>query len=640
MLDHLLSPIKIRNLEIPNRCVIPPMGTNLGTRDGMVTEANLAYIKRRAESGIGLVITEIIGVHPSGCVGLGIFDDKFIPGLKQMVDAVHEGGSKVALQLHHAGREAMFQLKKGTAMAPSAAPSLIYGIPAKAMTLDDIQEIIRSFGEGAARAQKAGADAVEIHAAHGYLLTQFLSVHANQRTDEYGGSFKERARFVIEVVAEVRKKVGPDFPVLVRISAEEFIKNGYQVEDVISILPDLVAAGTDVIHASIGTHGSPGGITSAPAEYDSGWNVWRAQKIKEAVDIPVIAVGRFTDPRAADEVIAKGEADMVAFGRQVLADPDFLNKAKEGRFDDIRHCLACNQGCIERLMLEMGSSVRCAINPETGQELIAPKGPAEVSRNVWVVGGGPAGLTAALEAVKLGHKVTLYEKSEQLGGQVHFARQAPFKKVYGDWIDWLAAQIVKEGVTVKMGVTVTDEMLESDAPEAVILAIGGKKSVPDIKGLDQPLVCDAWQVLNREKPGGKNIIIIGGGLIGMETADFLVDQDSQVTVVELLKHSPVLRITGHGYQLHKRLRAANVQFRFSTTISSIEGDRVTLSCDDKDEILEGIDQVVLAAGMQPRNELKETLQKKNIRHFIVGDASQVRRIIEATEEGAKAAWDI
>ena len=640
MLESLLSPIKIRNMELANRCVVPPMGTNLGNLDGTVSEKNLAYMKRRAESGVSLIITEIMGVHPSGCVGLGIYDDRFIPGLKQLVDVIHDAGSKAALQLHHAGREAMLQLEEGEAIGPSAAPSFVYGIPPKEMSLDDIQMIIRSFGDGAVRAQAAGADAVEIHGAHGYLIAQFLSVHANQRTDEYGGSFANRARFMIEVVAEVRKRVGEDYPILMRLSAEEFIKHGYQVEDIVGILPDLVAAGTDVIHASIGTHGSPGGITSAPAEYDAGWNVERAKKIKDAVDIPVIAVGRFTEPREADGVVASGDADMVAFGRQLLADPDFLNKAREGRVDDIRRCLACNQGCIERLMLEKDSSVRCAINPETGQELIAPKGPTETPRRVWVIGSGPAGLTATLEAANLGHEVTLYEKSDQLGGQVHFARRAPYKKVYGDWIDWLAAQIEKKGVTVKTGVTVTDEMLENGDPEVVILATGGQKSTPEINGLDQPIVSDAWQILNGEKPAGKNVVIIGAGLIGMETADFLVNQGSQVTLVELLQHSPVLKITGHGYQLHRRLRTANVQFRFSTTISKIAGDSVTLSCENKDEVLEGIDQVVLAVGMQPRTELKETLQNKGIRHFVVGDTVQVRRIIEATEEGAKAAWDI
>ncbi|ACL02007.1 Predicted NADH:flavin oxidoreductase/NADH oxidase [Desulfatibacillum aliphaticivorans] len=638
MLDHLMSPIKIRNLELKNRCVIPPMGTNLGNPNGTVTEKNLAYIKRRAETGVGLVITEIVGVHSSGCVGLGIFDDKYIPGLTQMVDAIHSAGSKAALQLHHAGREAPFQLQKGKALGPSAIPSFVYGQPPKEMTKDDIKMIISAFGDAAVRAQAAGADAVEIHGAHGYLLTQFMSVHANQRTDEYGGDFKNRARFVIEVVEEVRKRVGDDYPVLLRISAEEYIKHGYTVDEVLTILPELIGAGVDVLHASVGTHGSPGGITSAPVEYEAGWNIWRAKKIKEAVDIPVIGVGRYTDPREADKAIANGDADMIAFGRQVLADPDFLIKAQEGRYEDIRTCLACNQGCIERLILEMGSSVRCAINPETGQETLVPKGPAENPKNVWVVGAGPAGLTAAYEAAKLGHKVSLFEQSNHLGGQIQFARQAPHKEVYGQWIDWLAAQVKKAGVDIQTGVTVTEDMIKEGKPQAVILAIGGKKIMPDFQGQDQPSVCDAWQVLNQEVPAGKNAIIVGAGLIGMETADFLVQKGCKVTLLEMLKQSPVLKITGHGYQLHKRMREANVMFLFGAVLAAVDGDKVTLRFDDKEDVLEGVDQVVLAAGMKPREDLKEALMNLGIQHTVVGDAVQVRRIIEATDEGAKAAW--
>lgn len=640
MLDHLFSPITIRGMELSNRCVMPPMGTHQENKDGTVSERNLAYIRRRAESGVGLIISEILGVHPTGCIGIGIYDDRFIPGLRQYIETIHEAGSKVALQLHHAGREAFPQLKKGTAIGPSAIASFIYGIPPREMSLDDIRMIINAFGDAAVRAKTAGADAVEIHAAHGYLLTQFLSIHSNQRTDHYGGSFRNRARFIIEITAEVRQRVGEEFPILLRISAEEFIKHGYQIEDVISILPDLEQVGVDVIHASIGTHGSPGGITSAPAEYEAGWNVWRAKKIRDNVNIPVIAVGRFTDPRAADHVIAQGEADLVAFGRQILADPDFLTKARESRFEEIRQCLACNQGCIERLMLEPGSSIRCAINPETGQETLVPGKAAKNSRDVWVIGAGPAGLTAAFEASKLGHKVTLYEKSDRPGGQISFARQAPFKKVYGDWIDWLINQIRKTDITVKTGVTVTDTMLKEHRPEVVILATGGEKAVPAIEGLDQPIVFDAWQILNRETAAGKNVVIIGGGLIGMETADFMAAQGSHVTLVEILEQSPVLKFTAHGYQLHKRLREANVKIHLKTSIAKIEDHQVTLTCDDKTDILDHVDQVILATGLQSRSELKETLQQEGIRHFIVGDAAQISRIIEATQQGAQAAWDI
>ncbi len=639
-LEHLLSPITIRNMTLSNRCVMPPMGTNLGTRDAMVSEANLAYIKRRARSGVGLVISEILGVHPTGAVGIGIYDDKFIPGLQQMAEAIHKEGPMAVAQLHHAGREAFGQLKKGTAIGPSAIPSLVYGIPPKEMTREDIQMIVESFGQAAGRAKKAGFEGVEIHAAHGYLLTQFLSSLSNQRTDEYGGDFRSRARFVIEVVEAVRGSVGDDFPVLLRISVEEFIKNGYTAEDVQTIMPDLVRAGVDVLHASVGTHGSPGGVTSAPPEYEEGWNTWRAKKIKEVVDIPVIAVGRFSDPRLADEVIARGDADMAAFGRQILADPDFLIKAKEGRFDDIRKCLACNQGCIERLMLEKNGRIRCAINPETGQELLYPEGPAAVRKKVWVIGSGPAGLTAAVEAARLGHNVTLFEKENQVGGQIRFAAKIQAKDVYGNWISWLAREAEQQGVTLKTSTEVTDQMLETCDADVVILATGGKNILPDIQGAGQKRVCSALQILGEDTVPGKNVVVIGGGLTGMETADFLAEKGSRVTIVEMLPQSPVLKFTGHGFQLHKRMREAGTRLLLNTQVESIEEGSVILVSDGKKETLAPIDQVVIAVGMTPRTNLEKKLKENNISYSIAGDASQVRRIIEATEEGARAAWNL
>ena len=639
-LTHLLSPIKIRGLEIPNRSVMPPMGTGLSNRDETVSEANLAYLKRMASGGIGLVIPELVGVHPSGCVGLGIYDDRFIPGLTKMVETVHEVGAKVALQLHHGGREAARQLQKGEAIGPSAIPSRVYGVPPQEMTPDQIQEIIAAFGSAGKRAQTAGADAVELHAAHGYLLMQFLSALSNQRADEYGGSFEKRARFVVEVIQSVREAVGEDFPIFLRLSTEEFIKNGYVVEDLQTIVPEFVKAGVDVIHASIGTHGSPGAVTQASPEYEPGWTVERANKIKQAAGVPVIAVGRFTDPRLADEVIARGEADMVAFGRQQLADPDFMIKAREDRFDDIRKCIACNQGCIERLMLEPGSSVRCAINPETGQELLYPREAAETGKTIWVIGGGPAGIMAALEASRLGHSVTLFERDAQLSGQIEYASKAPFKQNFKEWIDWLIKQAEKGGVEFRLNTEVKENMLEPGAADVVILAIGGEKTVPAIPGVDEALVCDAWQVLSGQVAPGKNVVVVGGGLIGMETADYLADKGSQITLVEMLENSPVTKASTHGYFLHRRLRDANCQFLFNAELKEIRSDAITISSSGQESTISPVDQVVMAVGMKPRNALKKRLQESGIRHYIVGDAVQVRRIIEATDEGAKAAWAI
>ena len=641
-LSALLSPFTIKNMTIPNRAVLPPMGTGLSNPGGTVGDALLAYMKRQASGGVGLLISEITAVHPSGLVSkhhVGAFDDKFLPGLKQLADVMHSGGGKAAMQLHHAGRESMYMLKKGMAIGPSKLPSLIYGQPPKEMTVEDIHEIIDAYGTAAARARSAGFDAVEIHGAHGYLITQFLSSISNQRTDEYGGSFKKRAQFLIEVVRSVRKHVGDDFPILLRISAEEFIKNGYKVEDVLTILPELIESGVDTMHASVGTHGSPAGITSAPPEFEVGFNVWRADKIKKAGSVPVIAVGRFNDPRAADAVIARGEADMVAFGRQALCDPDYLLKAREGRYDDIRLCIACNQGCIEREMFE-GKSVRCAINPETGMELARPEGPAASPRNVWIIGAGPAGLTAAYEAKRLGHEVSLFEKEDDTGGNILFACKAPHKEIYLDWIRFLAKQVKEAGVAIQTGTEVTEAMIDEGAPDAVILAIGGEKIIPPIEGADLPHVYDAWQILGESIQTGKNVLVIGGGLIGMETACFAAAKGSDVTLIEQLSASPVPRYTSHGYSLHKYLRQAGALLRFGCSLKSIRENEVVVQCGESEEVLSGFDQVVMAVGMTSRNQLKEYLKQKDIRHTVIGDALEVRRIMEATEEGAKAAWEL
>jgi 2,4-dienoyl-CoA reductase-like NADH-dependent reductase (Old Yellow Enzyme family)/thioredoxin reductase len=642
LLPSLFAPIKIKSLDLVNRAVMPPMGTNLGNPDGTVSEANLAYIKRRARGGAGLIITEISSVHPSGSVlpnQLGVYDDRFIPGLKKIVDAVHAAGSKAALQLHHAGRESLYLLQEKKAIAPSPIRSLVFGLTPREITREEIQEIIAAFGVAARRGMEAGFDAVEIHGAHGYLITQFLSALSNKRDDEYGGSLSNRSRFMIEVLQEVRKRVGPDFPISLRLSVEECIQDGYTFEDIQPILPNLVEAGADMLHASLGTHGSPGGITSAPFEYQPGFNVWRAKKLKEAVGLPVIAVGRFTDPSLANEVIARGEADLVAFGRQFLADPDFLIKAREGRPEDIRKCIACNQGCIERLMLGEGK-IRCALNPETGQEIIYPQVPTGVRCNVWVVGSGPGGLTAAYEAARLGHKVTLFEKEEKTGGQLSLASKAPFKDQYRVWASWLTSQAKKMGVIVRTGIEMTESMISEGDPEAVILATGGEQIKPDIPGIDLSFVCNAWQVLGGAVTPGKHPVVMGGGLIGMETADYLCQKGTQVTLVEVLKRSPVLKITSHGYMLHTRLKEAGCRLLFNTTVKKIEESSVTVLIEDKEQILSPVDQVIIAVGLKPNDKLKEILQAKKIRHFIIGDALQPRRIIEATEEGARAAWNL
>ncbi len=643
-LAHLLQPLKIKSLELSNRVVMPPMGTGLANPDHSVSDATIAYLARRAKGGAGLIITEIVSVHPDGAGGpgvLGAWDDKFIDGMTRLAEAVHAQGSKIAMQFYHCGRESVFQLANRTAVSASAIPSVVLGGMPRELSRDEIKALVADFGHAAARAQKAGFDAVEVHGAHGYLLCQFLSALSNQRTDEYGGdSLRDRSRIVIEVLREIRRRVGDDFPISLRISAEEDIEGGYTIEDMQVVVPDFVDAGADIIHASFGTAGSPAGRIIPPIEYAEGCNVRLARKIKEVVDVPVIAVGRFTSPSLADEVIARGDADLVSFGRQHLADPDFLINAKAGKEEATIQCIACKQGCIERLKFEQ-RSVRCAINPETGQELIYPRTPAPVSRRVWVIGAGPAGLTAASEAARLGHKVILYEKETETGGQVKFAAKAPYKEAYGEWIQRLSARARRMGVDIRTGTEVTEEILRKGMPEAVILAIGGEKIIPSLEGIDQPHVCDAWQILSGDVMPENDAVVIGGGLTGMEAADFMCAKGCRnVTVIEMLSEAPVSPATSHGYMLHERLKNGGGSLRLGTRLHTIGSDYVTVVANGREELISPIAQVVVAVGVQARDTLKDFIEKKGISCEVVGDAGEPRRIIEATEEGARAAWNL
>ncbi|MRR14881.1 MAG: FAD-binding protein [Deltaproteobacteria bacterium] len=649
-LDRLLAPFQIKSMEIRNRLVMPPMGTRLGNDDSSVSEANLAYMKRRAQSGAGLIITEITEVHPLGSASpqaLAVWDDKYIPGLAKLADVVHAQGGKVAMQLHHTGRENVALLRTGEAIGPSAIRSFRFpqlGIP-REMTKELIQETIASFGAAAVRARTAGFDAVELHAAHGYLLMQFLSAHCNKRQDEYGGDFRARARFIIDCLREVRRRTGEDFPILLRLSCEECIINGYTVEDVQTIIPDLVSAGADMINVSFGTHanaevsvGTPN--ASAPVEYEQGFKAGLARKIKDVTDVPVISVGRYCDPYFMNDVIARGDADLIAVARQHLADPDFLKNAIAGHPEDTMECLACNQGCIERLIFEQ-KSIRCAINPETGQELIRPAGSALHSRSVWVIGGGPGGLTAALEAARLGHRVTLFEKEDQTGGQIRYAEKAPHKAVYGKWIATLTHNCAKQGVEIKTGTEVTEDMIKQGNPDVVILAAGGDKTACPVEGVSSSVVCDAWQILNGEVGFKDNTVIIGAGPVGMETADFLCDKGAKnVILVEMLADMPVPPQGAHNTMVHRRLEAAGATFMLNTRVEKISEGAVTVRTGGVEKQIAPVGQVIIAVGITPRRQFKEMLAKNNIRHFIVGDAIEPRRIIEATSEGAQAAWDI
>ena len=637
-LDYLFSPIRINGLELDNRAVMPAMGTGYGGLDGSVTDRLVAFLARRARGGTGLIITEVCAVDPRGKgfpTEIGAWSDELVSGLRQIPEAVHREGGRVALQLHHAGRETMEAFAGATPEAPSAIPSVILMQPCEEMSIERIAEVVEAFASAAGRASEAGFDAVEIHGAHGYLVGQFLSPLSNQRTDKYGGSGENRARFAIQVVEAVRGSVGPDFPVLVRVSVEELARGGYGLSYMEWLAPLLVASGADAIHASVGVYSTPGNLSIASMDTGAGFNLHRARAIKRVVGVPVIGVGRINDPALADDAIGCGDADLISFGRQHLADPDFIAKARAGAFDDIRVCLACNQGCIERLTFEF-KPITCTINPGCGEEYMGDPEQAEKSRRVWVIGAGPAGLSAALCASRRGHMVSLLEKDVEPGGQLLFASRPPNKGAFADWVSWAVRRLEKQKVELSLGTKVCEEMLRQGRPDAVILATGAVPAVPELPGIHGENVFDARRVLAGAVELRGKAIVLGAGYVGMETADYLIDRGVQVTVIEMRDIPPVGKHTAHGYWLHLRLRKAGGELMLGTAVRRIEPDAVVYEQNGEERRLDPAPLVVTAMGANPVVELVGCLENNKIPYQVIGDAVSPRRLIEAVHEGYAA----
>lgn len=637
--EHLFKPITIGNMNVPNRAVMPAMGSAYATADNRAGDQLVAYLERRAQGGTGLIIAEICAIDPHGKAlpnELGGWSDDFIPSLARIPEAIHRHGAKAAIQLHHAGRETLSNIIDGAIPeAPSAVPSVIYKQqPCVAMSLERIEEITQAYAAAARRAQAAGFDAVELHAAHGYLISQFLSPFTNHRDDEYGGDDARRSRFLLEVIAAVRKQTGHDFPIIVRVSADEIIGEGFHLDFMRALAPKMVSAGANAINVSVGAYSTPGFLNVASMDTEAGFNLFRVRAIKEAVDIPVIGVGRISDPVLADEAIAGGDADMIAFGRALLADPDFVKKAKDGRVSEIRPCIACNQGCIERLLLEM-DTMTCTFNPECGQEFLGSPMPPEKSKHIWVIGAGPAGLEAALTAAGRGHQVEVFEQSPAPGGQLLPASAPPNKEGLKNWLAWIQGRLAAANVAIHLGKKITRADLEAARPDAVILATGADPCTPAIAGLDNPLVVDARALLmGQAKPVGP-AVILGGGHVGMETADFLIRRGITVTILEQRKRQPVATYTVRGYWLYKRLRPSGSRLITGAKVMEITGREVHYIQDGRENSLPAA-LVVTALGARPNDDLKSEIEELGIQCLSAGDVNQPRRFLEAIHEGYKA----
>jgi 2,4-dienoyl-CoA reductase-like NADH-dependent reductase (Old Yellow Enzyme family)/thioredoxin reductase len=640
-LEHLFSPVTINGMTLKNRAVMPAMGTGYGNADGTVGDRLIAYLARRAKGGTGLIITEICAVDPRGKGfpnEIGAWSDMFIPGLAGLAEAIHREGGKIALQLHHAGRETFEAAAGGIPEAPSAIPSVILGQPCEAMDRERIAAVIGAFARAAGRAQKARFDAVEVHGAHGYLLNQFLSPFSNVRTDEYGGSEENRSRFVLEILSAVRKEVGPAFPVIVRVSTDELIRGGYDLAFMKRLAPHLAASGADAIHCSVGVYSTPGNLSIASMDTEPGFNLFRARAIREAAGVPVIGVGRINDPELAEKALAAGDADLISFGRQHLTDPDFIAKAAAGDFAEIRLCVACNQGCIERLSFEMKSAT-CTFNPACGREYQGAPGPVAEDKRLWVIGAGPAGLSAALAAAGRGYQVEIFERGADPGGQVRSASRPPHKEAYLDWVAWSVRQLNRQRVRIHYGREMTEERLREEIPDAVILATGADPVTPPIPGLTAPHVCDARDLLLEKAEPADPAVILGAGYVGMETADFLIARGIGVTLVEMLPSSPVGKHTAHGYWLHKRIKEAGGRIILGATVVRVEPDAV-FYCQQEEEKQLPAALVVTAMGARPANGLEGILKGLGIPWRMVGDVKNLRRLLEAIHEGDRAGREI
>jgi len=643
--EHLFKPLKLRTFELPNRIVMPPMAIYIPGSEGYVKDRLLDYYKARAKGGVGYIIVNATYVHPNGASHpnqTSIMDDKFIPGLRKLADTIHQYDVKTAIQLYHSGRQRYALIAGGETLSPSGISDPVRKDPARAPTIGEIQSLVEDFGQAARRAKEAGFDAIEIHCAHGYLLSGFLSPYQNRRTDAYGGDVHGRTRIVREILARCRELAGEDMLIGVRINGHDYVNGGNTLADAKEIARILSAAGAEIIHVSAGMAPSAH-YSFLPAGIDKGHNVYLAEGIKSVVDVPVIACGAIEDPEFAESILVDGKADLVAFGRPLFADPNLPNKAREGRLDEIRPCLRCAKGAAV-----WPEDMRCAVNPAVGQERLFEEQlkPAATAKNVLVIGGGPAGLEAARISAKRGHSVTLVEKSARLGGKVLLAKIPKHKENQGLWLKYYENEMARLGVHVALERTYSIADVEQLNPDVVFVATGGRPLVPDsIEGTQHPNVVTAEDVLAGLTDIGPKVAVIGGSSMGVETAEFILQVPGrEVLAVEM--QPKILADISHDAEMVLLDKLADKNFRFldSTTVRAIvpaDGkldlvvDRYAL-----EDRLHGFDTVVMAVGVVPDNAFGLRLSESRDNVYLVGDCESPGDYRKAIHDAAGVAINI
>ena len=633
MLKHLFEPFTLKGRTLKNRIVMPGLASFLIEDDGSINDKTVEHYRGRASGGPAMVIVEACAVSPEGIVSAHqarIYHDRFIEGLSRIARVMKAEGALPAVQIHHGGRQTSSRVIKRKPFAPSNLPCPTISGDVEPLSVEGIQDIIRKFGDAAVRAVQAGFELIEIHGAHGYLINQFISKFSNIRDDAYGGDTTRRARFAVDVVREVRRRVGEDFPISFKISAQEFVPGGLSVEESIEILKLLVSAGMDIVQVSAGNDATPEWICQ-PMFMEKACLADSAATIKKALRIPVMAVGRINDPLLADALIRDEKADLVCIGRGLLADPEMPKKAQQGKLDDIRICIACNT-CMESIFRK--GRVECLVNPTLGREKEMEIRPAEKRKKVMIVGGGPGGLHAGWVAAIRGHEVHLYEKQSRLGGQLNLGSVTRYKKEILSLIEFHKKQVEKAGIRIHLNTEVTLETIKREKPDVVILSTGATPFLPNVPGIERSIVVGLQEVLNGEPPEKRIAVVVGGGATGCEVAHHLAEHGSSVTIVEQLPKIAMNLESITRKVLLKELRERGVRFLTGHKLSKVEETGVVVTAEDGMESFIEAGAVVIAIGNKPDNRLYEQIQSLGIPVYQVGDCLEPRSAKAAISEAA------
>ena len=641
----LFEPFRLKNMELKNRLVMLPMATNFSDVGGYVSERLIDYFVERAKGGAGFIIVGGTVIDLAGRVfstELHLNQDDYIPGFKKLTEAIHSYGAKTAIQLIHGGRECSPEIIGTQPVAPSPIPPIMARLSDKSigqkpreLTIEEIEIIIEKYAEAARRANEAGFDGVEILCGHRILTEQFLMSDSNHRQDKYGGGIENRAGFICDIVTNIKKKVNKDFVISCRVPATESPERGYSKKEIEKVFKMLRDAGADVFDLSVVV--SQNIVNLLPMEFLPGLLVPRAEWVKGFIDTPVISGIRINDTLLAERVLQEKKADLIGMGRSLIADAELPKKAFEGRFEDIRECIACNSGCGDRIYAAL--PITCALNVEVGREKELRIKTAESPKKILIAGGGPAGMEAARVACLRGHEVLLYEKDSDLGGQLLLAKIPPHKEEIEKVAGYLKTQIEKLGVKIELGKEVNQEIVDQIKPDAVIIATGATPVIPAIPGIERDNVFMAKDILlGEEELKAKNVAVIGGGIVGVETAEFLAEREKEVTIIEMLGKvavdlGPVARMFKK-----KRLAQRGVNILTKTKVGEIKENGIMAQKDGESFFIPA-ECIVIAVGSSPSRELVTLLENK-VPTYEIGDSLGARSILNAIHDGSLIAREI